>query len=103
QEPAPQDFQRFGLVLELRSLILTFDDKAGRNMTNLNSTIGGIDPLATGAPARCNRDIEVLFVDVDIDVVSLGQHGDRRCGGVNAALSLGRGDALHAMHAALKA
>ncbi|KIU01434.1 hypothetical protein QU38_01650, partial [Staphylococcus aureus] len=41
----------------------------------------------------------VVVLDVDVDVLDLGQHGDCRRRGVDAALCLGAGHALHAVHA----
>ena len=35
--------------------------------------------------------LEVLLVDLDVDLFGLGQHGDGRGRGVDAALRLGRG------------
>ena len=48
-------------------------------------------------------DADVLGVDLDVDLLGLGQdgHGDGR--GVDAARGLGRGNALHAVDAALEA
>ena len=48
----------------------------------------------------CIRDS--LGLDIDLDLVCLGQHGDGRRRGVDAALALGLGHTLHAMHAALE-
>ena len=44
----------------------------------------------------------LLLVDVDLDLVGLGHHDDRRGRGVDAPARLGRGDALDAMDAALE-
>jgi hypothetical protein len=41
--------------------------------------------------------------DLEVDLFGLGQHRDRRRGGVDAALGLGRGHALHAVAAGLEA
>ena len=43
-----------------------------------------------------------LLVDLDLDVLDLGQHGDGRGRGVDAPLRLGRRNALHAVHAGLE-
>ena len=46
-------------------------------------------------------DLEVLLVDLDVDVLGLGHHGDRPGRGVDAALRLGLGHSLDAVRAAL--
>ena len=46
-------------------------------------------------------DLEVVRVDLHVDVLGLGQHGDGRRRGVDAALRLGLRHALHAVRAAL--
>ena len=43
-----------------------------------------------------------FVVDLDLDLLGLGQHGDRDGRGVDAALGLGLGHALHAVDAALE-
>ena len=43
-----------------------------------------------------------LSVDLDLDVLGLGQHRDGHRRGVDAALRLGHRHALHAVHAALE-
>ena len=56
-------------------------------------------------PAWPRRGIDVRLqvggIDLDLDVVDLRQHSHRRRGGVDAALGLGGGNPLHAVHAAL--
>ena len=47
-------------------------------------------------------DAQVGVVDLDLDVLDLGQHGDGGGGGVDAALRLGVGHPLHPMHAAFE-
>ena len=44
-------------------------------------------------------DAQILVVDLDVDLLGLGQHGDGRGRGVDAALRLGRRHALDAVHA----
>ena len=47
-------------------------------------------------------DLQVVLVDLDVDLLGLRQHGDRRRRGVDAALRLGLGHALDAVRAALE-
>ena len=58
--------------------------------------------LAAGARRAVDVDLQVLLVDLDVDLLGLGHHRDRRGRGVDAALRLGLGDALHAVRAALE-
>jgi hypothetical protein len=55
--------------------------------------------LAAGAARAQRVDLEVGFVDFDIDVAGLGQHGDGGGRRVDAALGFGVGHALYAVHA----
>ena len=55
-----------------------------------------------GPAGAVDVDLQVVLVDLDVDVLGLRQHRDRRRGGVDAALGLGLGDALHAVRAALE-
>ena len=70
-------------------------------MGEAHRRVGGVDALAAGAGGAEAVDPEVLLVDLDLDVLGLGEHrhGHRR--GVDAAGGLGGGHALHAVHAAL--
>ena len=74
-----------------------------RLVQDLHGAVGRVDALAARAAARRDADLEVLLVDVHVDVVGLRQHGDGRRRRVDAPLLLGRGHALHAVHAALEA
>ena len=58
--------------------------------------------LTCWPPAPCDAhgvDLQIRFVDLDVDVLGFRQHGDRRGRGVDAALRFGVRHALHAMHA----
>ena len=65
--------------------------------------VGRVDRLAARPGAALDVDPEVLLlVDVDLDLVGLGQHDDRRGARVDAAARLRRRDALDAVDAALE-
>ena len=55
--------------------------------------------LAARAARPEHVDAEILLVDLDVDLLRLGQHRDGRRRGVDAPLRLGLRHALHAMHA----
>ena len=55
-----------------------------------------------GPELTVDVDAQVPRVDLDLDVLGLGQHGDGRRRRVDAALGLGCGHALHAVHARLE-
>ena len=100
-ETRPQDLHGLCAVLDLRFLVLLRDDDAGRDVGEADGRVGGVDALSAGA-ARAERvHAQVLFVDLDVDFLGLGQdgHGDRR--GVNPSARFRGGHSLHAVHAAL--
>ena len=100
-EAGAEDAHRLVLVLELRLLVLHRDDDAGRQVRDPHGGVGRVHGLAAGAGRAVDVDLEVVRVDLDLDLLRLGHHGDRRRGGVDAALALGLGDALDAVGAAL--
>ena len=55
-----------------------------------------------GPGGAVDVDLQVVLVDLDLDLLGLGQHRDRRGRGVDPALRLGLGHALHAVGAALE-
>ena len=91
---------------EAAVLVLRFlgrdDDDAGRQMRDAHGAIGLVDVLAAGAARAHGVDADVLGLDVDIDLLGLRQHGDGRRRSVDAPAALGRRNALHAMHAAIR-
>ncbi len=95
---------RHGLlpVAMLRALLLHKDYDPGRQMGEADRRFGLVDVLAAGALRPHRVDLQIRLVDVDVDLLGLGQHRDRGGGGVDPALRLGVGHALDAMHAALE-
>ena len=71
-------------------------------MGDPDRAVGRVDRLPAWAGRAIDVDSQVLVVDVDVDILGLGQHGDRRCRGVDAASALCHGDALHAMDPAFE-
>ena len=70
-------------------------------MGDAHGRIRGIHALAAGAGRAIRINAQVGLVDMDVDLVRLGKHRDRRRRSLDAALALGLGNALHAVHAAL--
>ncbi len=70
-------------------------------MGDANGGVGGVDALTARAARAVGIDTQVGLVDLDVDFLGLGKHGDGGRGGLDAALGLGLGDALDAVHAAL--
>jgi hypothetical protein len=60
-----------------------------------------VHALAARAARAEDVDPEVLVLDLEVDFLSLWQHGNGRGGSMDASLRLGRGHPLHAVHAAL--
>ena len=100
-EACAQDAHRLVAVLELRALVLHRDDDPRRQMRDPDRGVGRVDRLAAGARRAVDVDLQILLVDLDVDVLGLGHHRDGRGRGVDPALRLGVGHALHAVGAAL--
>ncbi len=58
--------------------------------------------LAAGARGAEGVDAQVRRIDHDVGILGLGHHRDGAGGGVDAALGLGLGHALHAVAAGLE-
>src|SRR5262249_50483911 len=71
-------------------------------MSNADSGFGLVNVLPAGPAGTHGVDLEIGFVNVDIDVLYLRQHGDGRCRGVGAARRFSTGHSLHGMHAGLE-
>ena len=63
--------------------------------------VGRVDALAARSARPEHVDLQVLVVDLDVDLVGLGQHEDRRRGRVDPALALGDRHPLHPVRPAL--
>ena len=96
-----QHAHRLLAVLQLALLVLHRDDDAAGLVGDAHRRVGRVDRLAAGARRAVDVDLQVVGIDLDVDVLGLGQHGDRRGRGVDAALRLGDRHALHAVGAAL--
>src|SRR5262245_53262096 len=103
EEARREDLPRAGAVLVLALLVLHVDADAGRQVREADRALGLVHLLAAGA-ARAHLVLAHVLVpvDLDVDLLRLGQHGDGRGRRVDAALRLGLGHALHAVHAALE-
>src|SRR6185369_8865983 len=101
-EPGTQDLERLGLVLVLGFLILLGDHEAGRQMGNPNRAVGGIDRLSAGTGGTKNVDPQVLVLDLDVDILGLGQNRDGCRRRMNPPLRFGRRHALYAVNARFK-
>src|SRR3546814_9726902 len=59
----------FGLVLVLRSLVLASDDDSSRNVGDAHRRIGRIDMLPARTGSAIGVDLQVAFVDFNINIV----------------------------------
>ena len=62
----------------LRSLVLTLDDDAGRQVGDADRRVGLVDMLAAGAAGAEGVDADILLVEVDIDAVVEFRHDHHR-------------------------
>ena len=88
-------------VLNLRALVLGLHHGVGGQVRDAHGGVGGVDALTAGAGRAVGVDAQVGLVDLDVDLVGLGEHRHGGRGGLDAALALGLGDALDAVHAGL--
>ena len=93
---------RLGFVLVLAFFVLALHDDARGQVRDADGAFGFVDLLTARAAGPHRVDLQVFVADVDFDLGHFGQDGDGGRAGVDAALGLGLGDALHAMPAALE-
>ena len=104
QQPGAEDAHGLVVVAVLRALVLAGDDQARRQVGQAHGGLGLVDLLAARAGRAEVVDAQLLGRDDDFaGLLDLGQHGDRRGGGVDAPLRLGLGNALDAVAARLVA
>src|SRR5882762_6707801 len=99
-ETGAKNAHGFGAIFDLRFFVLLGDDQATGNVRDAHGGIGGVHGLAAGTGGTEGVDAQIFGFDFDVDVVGFREHGYGCGGGVDAALLLGGGDALHAVHAA---
>ena len=71
-------------------------------MGNADRALGFIDMLTAGTGGTVGIDLEVIGVKLEVDLLDLGQDGDRCGRGVYPAAGLRDRDALDAMPAGFK-
>jgi hypothetical protein len=98
EQPRAEHFHRFQLVLKLRLLVLLAHHQAAGQVGDPHGGVGRVHALTARTRRAEDVDADVLVLDLDVDFLGLGKHGDRCRRGVNAALALGRRNALHAMN-----
>src|SRR5216683_1233047 len=103
EQPRPQNLERTRLVLVLGLLIPADDHHPARDMRNPHGGVRRVDALTAGPRRTHYVDAQVFFlVDIDLDLVSLGQDRDGHRRSMNTARRFGGRYALHAMDAALE-
>src|SRR5205807_7976293 len=86
-------------ILVLRPAVLHADHDTGRDVGDADRRFGLVDMLAAGALRAHGLDPQIVALDIDIDILDLGQHRHGGGGSVDAPLRLGVGHALHPVHA----
>src|SRR6267142_21713 len=99
-ETGAKNAHGFGAIFDLRFFVLLGDDQATGNVRDAHGGIGGVHGLAAGTGGAEGVDAQIFGFDFDVDVVGFREDGYGCGGGVNAALLLCGGNALHAMDAA---
>src|SRR5258708_4811323 len=79
-----EDAHRLLLVLELRLLVLHRDDEPGRKVRDADRRVGRVHALPARPGRAIDVDLQIVGVDVDLDLLRLGHHGDSRGRGVDA-------------------
>lgn len=102
KEARTEDGHGLDAVLLLGALVLHGNDEAGRQMSNANGGVGGVDALAAVTAGTVNVDAEVVRVNFEVLLGGFGEDSDGGGTGMDAALRLGDGDALDAVDAAFK-
>ena len=103
-QPRLEDAHRGRLVLQLRALVLTRDDDAGRQVRDPHGGVGRVDPLAAGTARAVDVDPKVRLVDLDLlglGLVERGDHVERRERRVAPLLRVERADPDEPVDAAL--
>src|SRR5712692_1264134 len=70
-------------------------------MRDPDRRIGGVHALTAGSAGAKRIDSQIAFVDLDVDLFRLRQDGNSRCRRVSSSAGFCRGNALHAVDAAL--
>ncbi len=99
EQAGAQHLHRLRPVLVLRLVVLALHDDAGRHVGDADGAVGLVDVLAAGALRPVGVDAQVLVVDLDVDLLGLGQHRDGGGRGVDAAAALGDRHPLHPVRA----
>ena len=86
----------------LAALVLTLDDRAGRDVRDADGGRRFIDMLAACAARPKGINAQVVRVEVEIHFLGLGQNSNRGGRGVHAPLAFGLRYTLDAVHAALE-
>ena len=89
QQLQAQDLQRLGPVLELALLVLHRDDDARRLVGDPHRGVDGVDALAAGPGRPVDVDLQIIWVELDVDLLGLGQDHHRGRRRVDPALALG--------------
>src|SRR5205085_1244178 len=74
---------------------------AARLVDDPHGRVRGVHALAAGPGRPVHLDLQVVRVDLHLDVLGRGQHGDGYGRGMDAATRFGDRNALHAVHAGL--
>ena len=97
-----QYFHGLVLILVLAALVLTLDHNARGDMGYADGAFGLVDVLASRAGGTVGVYLKIVGVNVKLNLIGLGKHGDRCGRGVYPAAALGLRHALHAVASGLE-
>src|SRR5437764_391703 len=101
-EARAQHAHRLLPVLQLRLLVLHRDDDPSRKVRDADGGVGRIDGLASRPGRTVDVNLELVWIDLDLDLLRLGHHRDGRGGRVDPARAFGLGHPLDAVRPALR-
>ena len=100
-ETRAQNSHRLLAILDLRLFVLAAHNRIRRNVRDAHRRVSGVHRLASRTRRAESIDANVLRLDLNVDVLRLGQHGHGYSRSVHSSLLLRFGNTLDAVHAAL--
>src|SRR2546421_6839897 len=75
EQARAQHLERLDLVLQLALLVLALDHEVRGQVRDAHGAVGRVDALTAWSLGAEHVDPEVLLLDLDVDLLGLGEHG----------------------------